>query len=589
MSLLILCNLIKDQGRLPDFMRKATIATIPKKGRLSQTDLSGERGIFLVSALRSICLRLAYNSKQAMINSNMSHSNIGGRRNKSCRNHIWILNAIIHDQMSSVKKTPIIFQQYDYKQMFDGMNLRETCNDLFDIGVKDDTLKLVYDANRKINFRVKTPTGMTDEGTLEEILLQGDTWASVAASVQCDFFGKELLNEEPSFIFKYKGHIPVGILGQVDDLIGVTEAGYKSHQMNAYLNLKTADKYLQFGQDKCKTMFVSKKKEVEEYLHSQLEVDTWKVTFDEEENMTERFDGKKPMEEVKQIKYLGVIISQNGSNMPDIKAKQNKALGTQKMIMNIIKGLGTYTFECGFIYLRSILRGSILYGTEVMFHITEMEKRTLEKIEESQMRNFFQTEKGCSIQIMYLDGGLVPARYLILGNKVNYLHYILNEDSNSLLLKFLQAQIKFPVKNDWNSEVKNILTQLQINLSYEEIRSMKKSTFKTLVRRSVEKKAFSDLINKQKSGQKGCEIMYGKTFEMADYLMPNQLNIEDLIEIFQLRSRTNKLPSNWGDNKFCETGRKLVCKNNPILNCFVLHVREKYNINLINNGNIKKN
>ena len=38
---------------------------------------------------------------------------------------------------------------------------------------------------------VKTPSEMTDAGTLKDVLLQGDTWASVAASVQCDFFGKE--------------------------------------------------------------------------------------------------------------------------------------------------------------------------------------------------------------------------------------------------------------------------------------------------------------------------------------------------------------------------------------------------------------
>ena len=59
--------------------------------------------------------------------------------------------------------------------------------------------------------------------------MQGDTWASIAASGQCDAFGKELLEGNYPFIFKYKGYIPFGILGQVDDLIGVTKAGIKTH------------------------------------------------------------------------------------------------------------------------------------------------------------------------------------------------------------------------------------------------------------------------------------------------------------------------------------------------------------------------
>ena len=145
---------------------------------------------------------------------------------------------------------------------------------------------------KKIQFRVRPPAGMTEEGALEEVVLQGDTWASVAASVQCDAFGKELLEEDAPFIYRYKNYIPIGILRQVDDLIGVAEAGFKSHQLYSYINVKTSDKYLQFGKDKCQTMLISKQRKVEECLYSKLEVDTWKTTFDKEEKITETFNGK---------------------------------------------------------------------------------------------------------------------------------------------------------------------------------------------------------------------------------------------------------------------------------------------------------
>ena len=231
-SMLKMCHEIKESGKLPDFMRKSIIATIPKKGRLAQSDLASERGIFLVSALRSICMRLAYNTKQEMINSNMSQSNIGGRKKKSCINHIWVLNSIIHEQLNSQSNKPIILQQYDYQQMFDSMNLKEACSDLFDIGLTSDKLQLVYNANKNVKVKVKTPSGITKETSMKELVMQGDTWASTMASVQCDAFGKELLEEEASFVYQYKGKVPVGILGQIDDLIGVTEAGYEALQMN---------------------------------------------------------------------------------------------------------------------------------------------------------------------------------------------------------------------------------------------------------------------------------------------------------------------------------------------------------------------
>ena len=49
------------------------------------------------------------------------------------------------------------------------------------------------------------------------------------------------------------------------------------------------------------------------------------------------------MEEVQEILYLGAVISYDGKNSKNIVHKQNRALGTQKQIMSMVKGLGKYT------------------------------------------------------------------------------------------------------------------------------------------------------------------------------------------------------------------------------------------------------
>jgi hypothetical protein len=51
------------------------------------------------------------------------------------------------------------------------------------------------------------------------------------------------------------------MLGLVDDTICITEAGYTAQMMNAFFNIKTAEKTLQFGVKKCKTMLIGKKTE----------------------------------------------------------------------------------------------------------------------------------------------------------------------------------------------------------------------------------------------------------------------------------------------------------------------------------------
>ena len=104
-------------------MKMAVISTIPKKG--SKFLLKNLRGIFVLSAVRTILMRLLYDTKYETINLNMSDSNVGGRKQMSCINHIFVLNEIIHDTLSSKKNKPVTIQIYDFIQMFNSMKLEE--------------------------------------------------------------------------------------------------------------------------------------------------------------------------------------------------------------------------------------------------------------------------------------------------------------------------------------------------------------------------------------------------------------------------------------------------------------------------------
>ena len=142
-------NKIKEHDFIPDFMKKATISTIPKPG--SKLVLKNERGIFVLSAIRTIFMRLLYNTKSMIIDQHMSDSNVGGRKKMSSINHIFVINGIIHETLSSKHNTPVTLQIYDYTQMFDSMSLEESISDLYDSGIKDDTLSLLYNANKRFH------------------------------------------------------------------------------------------------------------------------------------------------------------------------------------------------------------------------------------------------------------------------------------------------------------------------------------------------------------------------------------------------------------------------------------------------------
>ena len=75
-------------------MRKANITTI-YKGKGEKSNLENERGIFIVSIFRSLVMKLIYQDIYNVIDKSMSDAQIGSRKGKNIRNHIWVLNSII--------------------------------------------------------------------------------------------------------------------------------------------------------------------------------------------------------------------------------------------------------------------------------------------------------------------------------------------------------------------------------------------------------------------------------------------------------------------------------------------------------------
>ena len=88
-------------------------------------------------------MRLIYRDNYDTIDRSMSDSQVGGRKKKNIRNHIWVINGIINDVLHTKKKTPIDIQIYDYKQCFDSLWLQECMNDIWDAGLKDNAFALL--------------------------------------------------------------------------------------------------------------------------------------------------------------------------------------------------------------------------------------------------------------------------------------------------------------------------------------------------------------------------------------------------------------------------------------------------------------
>ena len=96
-SLLSLCNMMKKECKIPKFAELTDITRI-YKNKGSKLDLDNDKGMFSVTWLRSMVNKLAYNVVYDVVDSNMSDSNVGGRKNRSIRDNQPICCLWYHKQ-----------------------------------------------------------------------------------------------------------------------------------------------------------------------------------------------------------------------------------------------------------------------------------------------------------------------------------------------------------------------------------------------------------------------------------------------------------------------------------------------------------
>ena len=180
-----------------------------------------------------------------------------------------------------------------------------------------------------MKIAIKTPVGITKRESIEDVIIQGDVLGPIFCSKQVETFSQECL-EKSEYTYFYRGEVEIPPLSMVDDVLTISECGYRTSMVHGFMKLKTDSKKLQFGANKCKKMHIGK---VHESFKCQtLKVDNWKeieVTNEETgaESIEDVLDGEIEMENIKSEKYLGDVISVDGKNIKNIKARVSKGIG----------------------------------------------------------------------------------------------------------------------------------------------------------------------------------------------------------------------------------------------------------------------
>jgi hypothetical protein len=290
---------------------------------------------------------------------------------------------------------------------------------------------LLYEANRRNEV---APNGLSKREVFKEIVMQGDVLAPLTSSLQVDTMGKECL-EEGKHLYLYKDKVPISALGMVDDVLTISESGYKTTLMNKFINSKTAMKKLQFGPSKCIKMHIGKS--CIEALCKELDAGAWKINVETgmktgEASRQEYFSGQEKMKQKEEQMYLGDLLSDNESHSKNVLNRKNKGLGFTTSIMQILNSTpyGKHYYEVALILRESLFMSSLTFNSEAWVNISEKDIRKLEQAHEMLLSKILDCEANTNNVFKYLELGVKPLCVEFMKRKILFLQYILQKENN---------------------------------------------------------------------------------------------------------------------------------------------------------------
>ena len=182
-------------------------------------------------------------------------------------------------------------------------------------------------------------------------------------------------------------------------------------------------------------------------------------------------------------------------------------------------------------------------NSENWYDLSEKDIQQLESIDEQLFRKIFSAPRSTPKELLYLESGSIPIKFILKSRRLNFLWYMLNEKDDSMLKQFLRAQCENPVKGDWVTTVLDDLQELDIKQNFDEISEIPKVTFKNIVNSKVKQKALNFLRNEQQTHSKSKNLHYSD-LKLQDYLMSG-LSIKEKSFIFLARSRMLNVKCNF--------------------------------------------
>ena len=245
-------------------------------------------------------------------------------------------------------------------------------------------------------------------------------------------------------------------------------------------------------------------------------------------------------------KYIGDVISSNGSNDANISRRKSLGMAALSQIFAILNeiSLGYHYIEIGLVLRESILISKLLLSAESWHNLFQYQINKLDEIDKIFYRKLLNSHSKTSVEFYYSETGTIPLKVKISMRRLLYWWHILSVSKTEMIFKVYKAQKLSPVLGDWVLLLDKDKELFQIKISDEEVAKISRERFKNIVKNKAKEITIEYLENLKKKKSKSKQLDIGD-LTTSPYLMDSRLNKEERELLFKLRSRTVYVKENF--------------------------------------------
>ena len=194
----------------------------------------------------------------------------------------------------------------------------------------------------------------------------------------------------------------------------------------------------------------------------------------------------------------------------NITDRTNKAIGNINRIESTLRErhYGRHYFKAFRLMREGLLLGGLLNNVESWINVSKNDLEALEKPDVILMRKVLSSSGNPCKTFMMLELGILPVKFVIMKKRLQFLHYILNENTTSMIRQVYSALEKDSRKGDFVSLTNEDKIELDIDIDNTEIQIMSKWKWKGFIKKKVNSAALKSLVYENSSVKKTRNVMF---------------------------------------------------------------------------------